>query len=104
VRFPKKVGLPWGVEGAFRQGEGWFPLGSGRSLSARRRLVSFGEWKEPFGKEKVGFLGRSFRQGIDETSRWGQGGFPGETLWPRIMMSCGIGCSTAGRGEWGFPR
>jgi hypothetical protein len=73
---------------------GWFSPRSRRNLLARRRwgflgrLVSFGEWKEPPGGEKVGSLGRAVS--------------PKKTLWPKTMMSLGIGCNIVGIREWGF--
>ncbi len=66
--------------------EGWSPLGSGKSLSVGRRLVP---WEG------------SLPKGVDGTSRWGQGGFPEETLRLGIMMSLGLGVTLWGEENGG---
>ncbi|CAM6030524.1 unnamed protein product [Sphagnum balticum] len=75
VGFPRKAGLPGGVNGTsrWREGgvsqEGWSPPGSGGNLPMGRRwgfsgrLVSPKEQKEPHGGEKVGSLGRESPSG-----------------------------------------
>jgi hypothetical protein len=66
------------------------------------RFISFREWKEPFGREKVGSLGRvvSPRELMVVSLRMVIS--PRETMWLEIMMSLGIRCNITRRGKWDF--
>jgi hypothetical protein len=71
-------------------------------LVFRMSLLCLGEWKEPFGGEKVGSLGRvvSPRELMVVSLKMKIS--PRETMQLGIMMFPRIGCSIVKRGEWGF--